>query len=126
MKKVLMIFGYKYREYEYLNVLKSFLIKRGFAVKIRFMHLECFHDVSTWKPDFVFLNQVNQNENIELAKFAKRSGAKIIVLNAELLYTNKSIRTKYAPGCNEYVDYTIETGGPKTIEFFLKYTHLAS
>jgi len=124
MKKILIVFGYKNREYEYLCLLKRFLQKKGFLVKIRYMNFECYHEVFVWKPDFVILNQINQNENIDFAKFAKLCGIRICVLNAELLWSNERIKIKYAPDCNDYVDYTIEAGDKSKLEVIHKYSNL--
>jgi len=124
MKKILITVGYKKREYGYLRLLKKFVSKKGFDVRIRYMNFECYHEVFSWKPDFVMLSQVNQSENIEFAKYAKRTGAIVLVLNAELLFTDSSIRLKYDRDCNNYVDFTIEWGSMNKLDLLTRVSHL--
>lgn len=124
MKKILITFGYKQREYEYLLLLWSYLQNKGFAVRIRFMNFECYYDVYSWKPDFVILSQVNQNENIEFAKYAKKCGSRVIILNAELLFSLDRMPIRYASDSDKYVDYTIEGGNAEKYRRMVKFSHL--
>jgi len=90
-----------------------------------YYNFECYHEALTWKPDFVILNQISQNENIAFAKYLKKCGTRVIVLNAELVFLEEDMYFKYAADCNDYVDYLFESGGDRKFKLLCKYSHLA-
>ena len=111
-RKVLITIGYKKREFEYLSLFAAFLTEAGYEVRLLYSNFEIYYQIFQFQPDFIILGQVNQNENIAIAQYAKRSGTKIIVINQEGTYheIHDNLCMLFGEKCNDYVDTQIVWG----------------
>lgn len=103
MKKILISVGYKQRELNYLSILSLHLQKAGFQVRVRYVNYELYYELFSWQPDFFISGQVNQNENIEIAKYAHACGAQVLVLNCEGTYSTSQKIERFGSNVAEYV-----------------------
>ena len=108
MSKILLTYGHKKRDFENLCLLAAVLEKKGFTVKLQYSNFELYSSLFFWRPDFLFLGQVNQNENIAYAKYAQQLGITVVILNCEGTYDE----TKYDHlfGSPEYFDFMFAWG----------------
>lgn len=103
MKKILISVGYKQRELNYLSILTLHLQKAGFQVRVRYVNYELYYELFSWQPDFFISGQVNQNENIEIAKYAHACGAQVLVLNCEGTYNTTQKIERFGDKVADYV-----------------------
>jgi len=109
-KKILITIGHKKREFEYILLLSSFLKKNNFDVCIMYANFEVYSKIFFWQPDIIILGQVNQNENIAVAKYASKSGVVVTVLNCEGIYDETSEIKIYGSKISAFVDYLFVWG----------------
>jgi len=109
-KKILITVGYKKRELDYICLLSVFLQKSDFDVKIIYANYEVYHTIFSWHPDIVLLGQVNQNENISVARYAHKVGATVVILNCEGSYSKENSKVFFGININDFVDYYLVWG----------------
>lgn len=124
-KKILISIGYKKREFEYQCLFAYFLEQVGFDVKLRYANFELYSTVFTWQPDIVVIGQVNQQENIDVARYAQRCGAYVVVLNTEGTYDDRGEVYRFGKETNDFVDILI-AWGKKHKEDALKFSNIDS
>src|SRR5258708_3260208 len=109
-RKILISVGFKKREFEYQCLFAYFLEQAGFDVKIRYANFEFYKTIFLWQPDIVIVGQVNQQENINVAKYAKACGACVVVINSEGTYDDRGEVYRFRKYTNDFVDVLIAWG----------------